>query len=325
MVEIFGIGEDYLLQDPVNYVAKWEALLSDALVSKWKFNVVRLAFSVEASTWHGGLDYAKMDAVLEVLDRHGCKAILDLHNFNDHLLYFGSQAWKDKWLEISNHYKNDPRIYAYQPFNEPFQKNWANSTWTPVQIPQIEADLIDLLRFNGDNTLVILSDPYIYGLWSYDTVFPIAAKRPNTMLGKHFWASSYVQSVGYAAYWSEQSAKMDRFTTNFGIPLIIDEFGLWGQFENGTMSDWTQQMQWAINCVNYTFDHPNAVGAIFWQWSKDCHYTQSDAYDKVLQGSKYVPPPPIVPPVTQAGMSPILIVGAILGLLAFIVILGRRK
>jgi len=124
----FGIGETYLRAlDRTENIQLWNALLDK--ITKWNFNTVRLAFIFSDVTDTNSsssppLDMQKLNDVLDLLNQRGYKAILDLHNYNDMIGYFGSPQWKQNWLTLVPLIKNHPAVAAYELFNEPFQNYW---------------------------------------------------------------------------------------------------------------------------------------------------------------------------------------------------------
>jgi hypothetical protein len=159
-----GIGEDYLFW--TGNPESWNSTLTDftgapvtALqkISQWKFNTVRLCFAFPNSNskTHSILDLAKMDRVIELIASTGAKVILGCHNVDDMVGFFGSQAWIDNWVQLSQKYKGDQRILAFEIFNEP----WAmgESPWFQNQdlTNQAITRCIDAIRAVDPSRMIV--------------------------------------------------------------------------------------------------------------------------------------------------------------------------
>lgn len=273
-----GVGEDYLLKYTAgeDYLAKWTALLQR--MNKWRFNVVRLSarFADAPATAHSIVDFDKLDAVINLIAANGKGVILDLcHNWQDHYGWFGSQAWIDDWVAVANHYKGDPRILAYELFNEPFTETWAPNITSGEDVLHALVDCTDAIRATGDTHMIWFSDP---GLSGYgDLELPDWARRDNVMFPFHGWSRTVAEAEVVRNWWLY-------WKNNVHPGVIVGEFGTYSDPE-----PWETQKEIAVGNINFCLEHN--IGFLWWLYSTD-HFRE-DAADEVLEASNYTPTPPI--------------------------------
>jgi hypothetical protein len=145
-----GAGGSYLFHTD-DYMLAWEKHLLE--LQKMGLNTVRLAFRFpDSSPGDNGytaadtLDHNKLDQILDFLDEHGIKTVLDCHNYKDMYGDFGSQKLIDDWMEVAKHYRGDSRIVAYELFNEPFSSTWDSWLKTKTDVVKAYADLTKAVR-----------------------------------------------------------------------------------------------------------------------------------------------------------------------------------
>jgi len=156
---------------------------------------------------HTILDFGELDNVLAVLDRHGFRAVLDLHNWQDMIGYFGSSAWVQHWVELASRYKHDDRIVAYGLFNEPFPETRHSSV---NNVLSAYVDCIDQIRATGDEHTIVLPPPPLFTA-TIDDAFnpdsiPEGLRRENVVVSHHAW---YMREVALADKLEFDAALMD--------------------------------------------------------------------------------------------------------------------
>jgi len=140
--DIIKLGWIGFAKNPMDTLESWDAALTKG--AKWKFNTIRLV--VRFST----INYAQLDAVLAKIKAAGCQAIIDNHLLSQWVNAdpkFGSQAMRDKWVEIVNRYKNNTTIGAWEIANEPFPSVWDMvNVKIESDVPKEYAIITDLIR-----------------------------------------------------------------------------------------------------------------------------------------------------------------------------------
>lgn len=184
-----GVGGSYLFHAGDRYKEAWQKHLPE--IQTMELNTVRLAFAFGDSGINPDygvpsadiLDFEKMDWVLDFLDQHGIKGILDLHNWKDMRGDFGSQMLVDNWRTVAQHYRGDPRVAAYELFNEPFGSTWAPSIKSQMDVARFYGELTDAIREADSEHIVI---------WQSQSYIPplegiVDMLRPNTVFTFHGW------------------------------------------------------------------------------------------------------------------------------------------
>ncbi len=190
-----GAGGSYLFHAD-DYEMAWQNHLSQ--IQEMGLNTVRLAFAFNDSGINPEygvpsadvMDYSKLDWVLDFLDRHGIKAILDCHNWNDMIGDFGSQKLIDDWVDVALRYRGDSRVAAYELFNEPGPITWSSSVSSTTDVLKAYADLTDAIRKVDPNHIVVWPSlgwlAYAWDLDKFPTVLQ-SYSRPNTVMTVHRW------------------------------------------------------------------------------------------------------------------------------------------
>ncbi len=129
-------------------------------------------------------------------DKYGGQIILDVHNYN---AYFNNpiggnnvsvEDFIDLWIRLSNEFKNDGRVYAYDLMNEPV--NIANVSWE-----EISQRVVTAIRANGDNKLI-----YIEGnSWSSSESWPYVNNvDPEIGISRGPWINDPANNIIYSAH-----------------------------------------------------------------------------------------------------------------------------
>lgn len=230
-----GAGGSYLFHAGEDYQLAWQNHVPE--MQAMHMNTMRLAFAFADSAPNPDyghpsadiLDFEKLDWILGFLEGYGIKVILDLHNWKDMYGDFGSDKIINDWVAVAEYYKDEPRIIAYELFNEPAEGCWA--PWMTSRVDAVIAykDLTDAVRAM-DNLGRIVTWTAKYYLPSN---FPEGVEehlRPNLVYSWHNWwtnnESKYIftptqLAIGAAAYGVGGRKRLN-------APFWNGEFGLAG-------------------------------------------------------------------------------------------------
>jgi len=202
-------------------------------------NTIRLAFAfIDSSpnpdygtTSADVMDFSELDWVLNFLDQHGVKTILDLHNWKDMEGDFGSQKVVDDWIEVAARYRGDSRIVAYELFNEPAWSTY-DKTWMTNKTDAIRAyaQLTDAIR---------QVDPEHIVIWASSNFLPAEFPegfeeyvRQNVVYSVHKWYHDYSTSdkLEFELWTPEQLSYMSvgylvEMRDKLNAPFWLGEFG----------------------------------------------------------------------------------------------------
>jgi len=232
-----GCGGSYLFHAGANYQQAWQQHLSELVTMG--VNTVRLAFAFADSSPNrttGGtptadiLDFAKMDWVLDFLNQHGIKGILDCHNYDDMTEDFGSQKLINDWVQVAQHYHGDARVAAYELFNEPFGGYvFAPSITSPLDGIIYYGQLTDAIRTVDLDHIVIWGAEWLYP----DLADVVSLLRPNVVYTFHRWYSA----VHFSIFSPEQLSYMSlayavEQRRKYGVPFWFGEFGSFQPFDS---------------------------------------------------------------------------------------------
>lgn len=280
----FGTGEDYLLQ----WGGTWSELIPK--LKYWKFNTVRLLFS--SPTYTGSklqsvFNYASMNNVLNQLYANGVQGILDLHNQEDHLGYFGSPAWKTFWTDLAQYYKDDPRVAAFEIFNEPNKGTFYNPYWGQYDFTRILAETIDAIHAIDPDRVVVyppLQFWYFNGWvssWA-EVAVPSEHIRPHVVYNIHAWMESNTD-VNLATSWAQGTvnAVVSWRNNKMGgnVPVWLGEFGFYTGINNDAQKAYTRTL------VNGMVD--NGMGFAWFLYYRDNVQCTNGQADYVLSTSRY--------------------------------------
>jgi len=245
-----GAGGSYLFHTG-DYITAWELHFPE--IQKMGLNTIRLAFRFpDSSPGLDGyiasdtLDYSKLDGVLAWLDQHNLKAILDCHNYRDMYGDFGSQKLVNDWVSLAQRYRGDPRIVAYELFNEPYYATWDPSVRTREDVTRAYQTLTkEIRKVDPGHIIIWQSRHYLPVLETVSQYF-----EPNIVFTVHRWCGEGDErfqiwsienfsrvSVGYLV---EMRQKLD-------IPFWFGEFGSFCPF-NESNPEWLLAEQTLFRC-----------------------------------------------------------------------------
>jgi len=262
-----GAGASYLFHAD-DYQTAWEIYLREIL--EMRMNTMRLAFAFPDSTPNPSsgmtsadiLDIKKLDWVIDFLSQHNIKVILDCHNYLDMYGDFGSQKLFADWSTLARHYADDPRVAAYELFNEPYCTTWAPGVASTIDVARVYAELTDTIRRVDPNRIVIWeAQPHLPPLSEVIQYF-----RPNIVLTFHRWWTDRSDDFLYLGpkelSYSALSYAVE-MRKKYGIPFWFGEFGCLDWPFNATNPKWLLVEQNLWRCEE------QAVGWNLWMGKAD--------------------------------------------------------
>jgi hypothetical protein len=135
--------------------ASWTALIANLTssptnyVSEYSWNTFKVGFAFQNlntpnSAFHY-LNYTLLDSAVTTIHNAGFKVILDDADFAN----FGSAAWVQDWLQLTQHYKGDSDISAFDLFEEPSTPSfWSSNVTTtnPFSTESVQSAYYNVTR-----------------------------------------------------------------------------------------------------------------------------------------------------------------------------------
>lgn len=307
------LGEDYLIfhgddADPniwVNYLSAF---------TEFHCNTIRLAFSsTNASYSCSRYNQAKMNTVLNHLNSVGVKAVLaDCAGAGS---WYGSQEWVNDWVVLANTYKNDPRVVALQPINEPYP-DFFSSTGPTGGIHDQEsmiiamAYLIDRIREVDSSRTIIF--PLTVGVlednWNdWDGFY--SSLQSHRVLTKGNIIFDVIHPYYMEGSWDGGMTpvqKADWYRDTYLLPAINlfgaskvwcgETFGFpsW-QSPQGTPGDYDHQLDFELQMIKHLVD--NGVGFQMMWYFTFYYFNDVQLEHDILVQSAYMGGTVVVPPV----------------------------
>jgi len=263
-------------------------------------------------------DWDLINGKIKICREFGQKVIIDIHNEGYYYNssqdcygrgYFGSERWIQDWRDLTQVFKGNPDIVAFELYNEPFVRwgkdsfgktydIWDSSVTDYPDIFDAYARCTDAIREIDSGRTVIWGDPLLCNILPYmdwvnnpypayilETYVPYADNmyfalhryppiepetgKPWTGVQKLFEAMEYVKNKGFNVW--------------------LGEFGPDG-YGASTPFSLEEEENFVISCINFCVD--NNIGFSLWSYHND-HY-MGDAfgvplgwYDEVLAQSNY--------------------------------------
>jgi hypothetical protein len=285
-----ALGNDYLIWynwngDP----SAWDSQLH--WFTDYHCTAARLAFSFSDDTGSNkDSTYvkSKLDMVLTKFNSVGVKVILcNFAGENSH--FYGSTAWINDWKQLTNDFKGDARIKAFEIANEPYANYLASSATTMSGFNAACASLIDQIRAIDPSRTIM-----------YPIVVNIMEDNPtafyNDLVAKGIPAKGNIMYDIVHPYYFETSADMgmtptqkaDWYWNNIVQPQIA-YFGVqncWcGEmfcWPRGEGYNYSLQQQFVVRMINHFVD----AGMGFQMW---CFISSSDRQAQIdaLNASNY--------------------------------------
>lgn len=266
---------------------EWGKLYFDTM-KQWGANVVRLSIHPAVWKYHGDSDtFAALDEALSWCEDNDMYAIIDFHSIgfptrdtykNDSDAIYGNKYqttttdMKQFWQKISERYRGQKVVAAYELFNEPtISPNGGSpggqSDW--LELKNFAEEIITEIRNNDSQTIILVG-----GLnWAYDlshvALHPVSGNQ-----------------IAYAVHPYPDKTNWD---SNFGLisnsyPVIVTEFG-YGPAGGGYHFDKDNYSgtDYGTDIIDYL--DSKAISWIAWSFSAswlpkllaDTNYTPSDS------------------------------------------------
>lgn len=256
-----GDGEDYTLHltyqaAPSNLTQAWLDLIKNLTglptnyVGKYEWKVFKLGFSFGLSgdgcttmSPDELLNLTTMDSVISTIYSRGLKVVLSDYDW----CMFGSHEWVQDWLSVTQHYKGDDRVLAFDLYNEPTTETWSYNVTTNQYnsnsgVESALSNATTRIQQLDSSRAVIWYAPYFQ--WSLYKPF----ERQNVLYDFHLYANttqSWINAqIGHAV----------SFDQKYGVHSICLELNVQGR--NGT-----NQAQ-----TSYDIDKMNSLGIPWISW-----------------------------------------------------------
>lgn len=296
------IGEDYLLYTNGDPDSIWTPARLSKL-AQWESKTMRISFSFADSTPNSGgilsmsvYDVQKMDRTLDLLGSVGVKGILNLHNVNGDMYGdVGSWNWINNWKTLAQIYLNDPRIVAFQIFNEPIPETWASDgplgvIDTPRKLVEAFGYCIDEIRAIDPSRTIIYPVWYGCGItyasmneWYDDLQYTGILNKGNIVydvIHPYYFENSWDMNL-------DPIGKVAHYRDNYLVPAInlfgaenvwVGETFAWPEYDGGTHD---LQVEFLTEMINACLDLGVGVQVF-------SYYGKSAWQDESLAASNYL-------------------------------------
>lgn len=222
-----GAGGSYLLHAPTlqQTLDAWETMYIPLAIQA-RLNTMRLSFrfswDTDPSATADVLDFASMDAVIDLLAQYGIKTILDQHGAYLPIPMMPQLA--TAWQEVAEHYKYNPNVVAYEIANEP---SLGATSYTPLDNAQGYHDITLAIRTIDPERICIWESPSYY-VPSFLTMKNANLLLPNVVYTAHRWWTNSVQDI--KTYGAHQLSLMEfedfvYWREVYKVPIWLGEFG----------------------------------------------------------------------------------------------------
>jgi hypothetical protein len=283
--EYYGFG-DFYNWDETSYPGGWDMLFPQMQAKG--ANAFRLAFIFEDCAQFGMTtkdgtfwNDAEVEALVAKAYSYGMQTVLDLH-----LVwcpgYLESDNWIDNWENVALKYKDDPRIAAFEIYNEPFS---AKQSYTQYQLHERFAQCTRVIHEIDPDRKIIWFPACI--AWNggvkdsetkpyYD--HPSEFLEPYIILNNHLWNignDSAKETEAAALYGIQYIAKLKE---QYDREVIISETG--GAIgEAGTVpNNYNAYEAQQAYVRTFAAEAPKyGVGVLFWEanWNWDSIYAEA--------------------------------------------------
>jgi hypothetical protein len=179
---------------PSSIDSAWEHLLDNVttpptdFVSKFSWDTFKIAFTFQNLNTSNSavhpLNYTLMDSVIKTLHNYGFKVIIADYDWSG----FGSSTWVKDWIGVTDHYKGDQDIEAFDLFNEPQSTTWSANV-TTYQYNSTEG--VES-AFSNVTVAIHKIDPsryvYWYAPYIQNEIYP-PFRQPNVLFDFHLYAN----------------------------------------------------------------------------------------------------------------------------------------
>ena len=209
-------GQEFIVKG-INMFA-WEGLSQvDSLVNHWGFNTIRVPNYLLGSYEqpHPAADnYGNNHQIVDAFTSQGSVVIFDAHDRIGG--YYENNEWeilKDYWRDMAREFKDNSNVW-FNLHNEP-----GNATANPEKWVNYHRELIDIIRSEGANNLIIVDGE----AWGQDFHTQTIANYAQEVLDKN---QNVLFSIHAYEQWNNNdiASYLDELYVR-DIPVIIGEYG----------------------------------------------------------------------------------------------------
>ena len=290
--------------------------------AKWNFNTHRLYIYPYMEATNQPIDrkwdWDLINGKIEICREFGQKVIIDIHHqgyyYNSDQYcygkgYFGSERWIQDWRDLTEIFKGNPDIIAFELYNEPFVRwgkdslgktydIWDSSVTDYPDVFDAYARCTNAIREIDSSRTVIWGDPFQSNVlpskdgfngWFGDVLSQYLPYAGNMYFTFHQYPPvNATPDNPWAGI--EMLQKAMTYVKNKGFNVWLGEFGP-GGYDASPPISLEEEENFAISCINFCVD--NNIGFSLWSYYND-HY-MGDVfgvplgwYDEVLAQSNYV-------------------------------------
>ena len=208
-------GQEFIIKGTNMF--SWEGTSNvDSYLNDWGFNTVRVPNYLLGNydqPHPNENEYATNHAIVDAYTSQGSVVIFDAHDRIGG--YYEEEDWqilKDYWRDMAQEFKDNPHVW-FNLSNEP-----GNSTANPEQWVEYHRELIDIIRAEGANNLIVI-DGEAWGQDFLTQTIPnhapqIMEDNENVLFSIHVYDQWVDQDIG--AYFDNLESQ--------GIPIIVGEY-----------------------------------------------------------------------------------------------------
>lgn len=223
-MKLGGIGEDVYLWHKT--YESWTEVAKK--IELWHFNHVQLFFvfpdqyrppntpTNQSEQVHSIVNIPELETVLNTIYAKGAQAILNCTH--DHSpTFFNSQLWINDWVALAQRYKGDPRVQAFNVFDEPCGKGeWggpSNPDWAGISAALVTC--INAIRAVDPSRKIMLP----FCSWSVPKFSAALMNLGNLIVSLHIWHDWIRDANG-----NSTGVPYDPVTTAQGHILLAQQF-----------------------------------------------------------------------------------------------------
>lgn len=236
-------------------------------------NVIRLALYSDYGAGYDKSLHSLVDSGVKYASELGMYVIIDWHILGDGNPNTNKADAEAFFSEMSAKYADYNNV-IYEICNEPNGVSWKDD------IKPYAEDIIDIIRSNDDDAIIIVGTP----TWSQDVDIvsedPITGET-NIMYALHYYAATHTDFLRQKAVTA----------LNNGLPVFVSEFGTCDASGNGG-NNFTESDKWIdllnkynISYVCWNLSNKNESSALI---SPSCSKTSGWSYDELSESGKWL-------------------------------------
>lgn len=238
----------------------YNSSLINWLASDWKCTIVRAAMGIEGNSSGPGYlvdpetEKQKVKSVVDACIDTGIYVLIDWHDHNAQLHTDEASEFFAEMARLYGTYDN----VIYEIFNEPLDVSWSQ-----VIKPYAERVIDSIRKYDADNLIIV-------GTRNWSQMVSEVAANPVTDTNVAYTLHFY---VGMHGQWLRDEATK---ALNAGVPLLVTEWGLWG--DDSELDTWIKFMKdnALSNCNWSVTDKVEPSSALNPGASKTGNWTDSD-------------------------------------------------